>query len=73
MEKIDLAVVFYEKEVELLKILANSIEIYCSIELVDTIYFINNSANEAVAEAEFKKHVKPLFKKFSAESFVVKN
>ena len=41
MEKIDLAVVFYEKEVELLKILANSIEIYCSIELVDTIYFIN--------------------------------
>ncbi len=65
MEKIDLAVVFYEKEVELLKILANSIEIYCSIELVDTIYFINNSANEAVAEAEFKKHVKPLFKKFS--------
>lgn len=64
MEKIDLAVVFYENEVDTLGLLAKSIELYCETSLVDKIYFINNAVNPAAGRKAFDKEVLPFFDKF---------
>tara|TARA_Y100001956_G_C4129596_1_gene192801 strand:+ start:11154 stop:12998 length:1845 start_codon:yes stop_codon:yes gene_type:complete len=65
MGLVDLVVVFYEKEVDLLKVLARSIEVHCTREIVDKVFFINNSTNSVVGKDSFEKEVKPVFDKFS--------
>ena len=64
MEKIDLAVVFYEKEIDILSLLVKSIELHCETSLIDKIYFINNAANPSQCREAFEKTVLPLFKNF---------
>lgn len=64
MEKIDLAVVFYEKEISILSLLAKSIELYCEPSLVDNIYFINNASNPTKGRQAFEEVILPLFKNF---------
>lgn len=64
MEKIDLAVVFYENEVDTLGVLAKSIELYCETSLVDKVYFINNTVDPVAGRKAFDKEVLPFFDKF---------
>jgi len=64
MEKIDLAVVFYEKEIDILSLLVKSIELHCDPSLVDKIYFINNAKNPSQCQEAFEKVVLPIFKSF---------
>ena len=64
MEKVDLAVVFYENEVDTLGLLAKSIELYCDTSLVDKIYLINNAVNPSAGRKAFDTEVLPFFDKF---------
>lgn len=64
MEKIDLAVVFYEKEIDILTLLVKSLELYCDPNLVDKIYFVNNAENQLEGREAFENTILPLFKTF---------
>lgn len=64
MEKIDLAVVYYEKEISILSLLVKSIELYCETSLVDKIYFINNASNPTKGREAFEEVILPLFNSF---------
>lgn len=71
MEKIDLAVVFYEKEIDILTLLVKSIELHCESSLIDKIYFINNAVNPSQCREAFEKTVLPLFESFKKEICLV--
>ena len=71
MEKIDLAVVFYEKEIDILTLLVKSLELYCDTSLVDKIYFINNALNQSEGREAFESKILPLFKTFKDAVSVV--
>ena len=66
MEKVDIAVVFYEKEAALLGLLVRSIELYCPSDLIDKLYFINNSIDSDLGRKCFERDVLPNFDKFSS-------
>jgi alginate O-acetyltransferase complex protein AlgJ len=71
MEKIDLAVVFYEKEIDILTLLVKSLELHCDTSLVDKIYFINNAVNQSEGREAFESKILPLFKTFKDAVSVV--
>jgi hypothetical protein len=71
MEKIDLAVVFYEKEIDILTLLVKSLELHCDTSLVDKIYFINNSVNQSEGREAFESKILPLFKTFKKAVSVI--
>lgn len=64
MEKIDLAIVFYEKEIDILALLVKSIELHCETSLIDKIHFINNAVNPAQCREVFERTILPLFHNF---------
>lgn len=71
MKKIDLAIVYYEKEIDLLALLAKSIELYCDPNIIEKVYFINNSTYEIGGESKFNELIMPLFEKFKENVQVI--
>ena len=62
---VSIAIVYYEKDVDLAALLGRTIEAFVPAELVDRIYLLNNYADETAGQAAFDTQIAPVFTRFS--------
>lgn len=67
--RIEIAVVYFEKEAGLAALLARSVERYVDPEMLSAIRFLDNSGDQTIGERIFEEDIRPQFDRFSDRVF----
>ena len=70
-KQFDLVIVFYEKEIEMLRLLMISINNYCHSNLIPNIFMINNSLNEVRGRDIYLSKIRPLLDIYDGRTILV--